>query len=129
MSRPPCRLRVELLEDRRLLAITVNTLVDEADGSILDGDVSLRDAIAAAPLNEAINFAASLTSGGPATLQLGQLAQLGTLSIGKSLTIQGPGVHLLTIKAPPRLPQTDGFRVFVIDDGNANVDAKSLSQA
>ena len=41
------RLRSESLEDRRLLAvITVNTLTDEADGSIDDGDISLRDALA-----------------------------------------------------------------------------------
>ena len=51
------RLRIEPLEDRRLLSITVNTLVDELDGSILDGDISLRDAIAAAPSGETINFA------------------------------------------------------------------------
>ena len=38
------QLRIEPLEDRRLLSITVNTLVDEADGSIVDGDISLRDA-------------------------------------------------------------------------------------
>src|SRR5262249_14840717 len=38
------RLRIEPLEPRRLLTITVNTLVDETDGSIVDGDVSLRDA-------------------------------------------------------------------------------------
>jgi hypothetical protein len=42
-------MRMEPLEDRRLLSITVNTLVDEQDGSIVDGDISLRDAIAASP--------------------------------------------------------------------------------
>ena len=42
-------LQCEMLEDRRMLSITVDTLVDEADGSIVDGDVSLRDAIANAP--------------------------------------------------------------------------------
>ncbi|MEZ6072235.1 MAG: hypothetical protein R3C10_18750 [Pirellulales bacterium] len=30
------------------MKITVDTLVDEADGSISDGDISLRDAIAGA---------------------------------------------------------------------------------
>ena len=35
MSRSqPQRLRLEPLEDRRLLSITVNTLLDEADGSL-----------------------------------------------------------------------------------------------
>jgi hypothetical protein len=38
------RLRYEPLEDRRLLSITVNTSLDELDGSIVDGDTSLRDA-------------------------------------------------------------------------------------
>ena len=33
------RAQFESLEDRRLLSITVNTLVDEADGSIVDGDI------------------------------------------------------------------------------------------
>lgn len=45
-------LRIEPLEDRSLLSITVNTLVDELDGSIVDGDISLRDAIAASPAGE-----------------------------------------------------------------------------
>src|SRR5262245_12116563 len=70
------RLRLELLEDRRLLSITVNTLIDEADGSIVDGDISLRDAIAAAPSGETIDFAPALTSSGPATINL----TLGTLN-------------------------------------------------
>ena len=35
------RLRIERLEGRRQQSITINTLVDEADGSIGDGDISL----------------------------------------------------------------------------------------
>ena len=42
------RLTLEPLEDRRLLTITVDTLVDELDFSIVDGDISLRDAMRAA---------------------------------------------------------------------------------
>ncbi|MEO2047540.1 MAG: hypothetical protein ABGX16_13320 [Pirellulales bacterium] len=34
------RLRMEPLENRWLLSITVNTLADELDGSLLDGDIS-----------------------------------------------------------------------------------------
>ncbi len=49
-------LRCESLEKRNLLTITVNTLLDEAVGSIDDGDVSLRDAIAAALPGETIDF-------------------------------------------------------------------------
>ena len=35
-------LRIESLEKRQMLSITVDTALDEADGRILDGDVSLR---------------------------------------------------------------------------------------
>ena len=55
------QLRIEPLEDRRLLSITVNTLVDEADGSIVDDDISLRDAIALAAAGETINFSVTGT--------------------------------------------------------------------
>ena len=51
-------LRLEPLEERRLLSITVNTLADENDG-IGVGGISLRDAIAAAnaaPGAETIDF-------------------------------------------------------------------------
>ena len=75
------RLRVEQLEDRRLLAITVDTLVDEADGSIGDGDISLRDAIAAATSGETIDFSVSDT--------IALADALGQLTIDKPLTITG----------------------------------------
>src|SRR6476469_2773083 len=80
------RLRIEPLEDRRLLSITVNTLVDELDGSIADGDVSMRDALLAAFPFETINFDPALTAGGAATLKL----KLGELRITKDVTIVGP---------------------------------------
>ncbi|QEG36894.1 choice-of-anchor Q domain-containing protein [Bythopirellula goksoeyrii] len=83
------RLRVESLEDRRLLSITVDTLVDEADGSIVDGDISLRDAIALAPAGETIDFSVT----GTIDLTLGQL------TIGQNLTVTGPGANNLTINA------------------------------
>ncbi len=50
------RLRMEMLEDRRVLSITVNTFVDENDNSITDGDISLRDAIVFANAGDTINF-------------------------------------------------------------------------
>ena len=92
------RLRIEPLEDRRLLSITVNTLVDELDGSIVDGDISLRDAIAAAPQGETINFAVTGTI---------NLTNLGHLTINKNLTINGPGANLLTINAFGNDPTPD----------------------
>ena len=122
------RLRIEPLEDRRLLSITVNTLVDELDGSIVDGDVSLRDAIAAAPAGETIEFAPALTSGGPATINL----SLGQLAINKSLTINGPGANLLTIDASgndptPTVNNGDGSRVFSVGGGNVSISGLTLT--
>src|SRR5262245_49532275 len=87
-------LRVELLEDRRLLTITVNTLVDENNG-VGVGGVSLREAVSAAVAGETINFAATLTSGGAATM----LLTAGQIAISQNLTINGPGAGLLTIDA------------------------------
>jgi hypothetical protein len=116
------------LEDRRLLSITVDTLVDEADGSILDGDVSLRDAIALAPAGAMIDFAAALTSGGPATIHLTR----GELVINKNLTIDGPGASLLTIDASasdptPDVISGDGSRIFNVDDGTDALQTVSIS--
>jgi hypothetical protein len=127
------RLRLELLEDRRLLAVVmVNTLSDTVDFN--DGVTSLREAIFATNLvagADMINFAASLTSGGPATILLTQ----GELKISDELTIMGPGADLLTIDASGNDPTPDstyedggysihgdGSRVFSIDDSDSLVD-------
>jgi hypothetical protein len=75
-----------------MLSITVNRLVDENDG-IGIGGVSLRDAIDAGA--EAIEFAPSVTSAGPATILLTH----GEIRIRQSLTINGPGADQLTIDA------------------------------
>jgi hypothetical protein len=102
------RLRVEPLEDRRLLTLTVDTLMDEADGSIVDGDISLRDAIALAPSGETIDFSVTGDI---------NLTSLGHLMIDKDLTINGPGAELLTINAfdpTPEADNSDGGRVFSV---------------
>ena len=101
------RLRFEPLEERRLLSITVNTLIDESDGSIGDGDVSLRDAIALAPAGEVIDFSVQ----GAITLTLGQLV------INKNLTIDGPGAGNLTISG------NNASRILLIDNGNSSTNA------
>lgn len=105
-------LRFERLEDRQMLSITVDTLVDENDGSIVDGDISLRDAIVLAPTGETIDFSVI------GTLNL----TLGELLINKSLSIHGPGEDLLTIDASgndptPAVNEGNGSRVINIHDG------------
>jgi hypothetical protein len=104
-------LNLEQLEDRQLLAITVNTLVDENDG-VGVGGISLRDAIAAAAPGDTIDF--SVTGTIPLTN--------GELQIDKALSIDGPGRNLLTIDASSSDPTLilnngDGSRVFHIRIG------------
>src|SRR5262245_23737447 len=111
-------LRVEQLEDRRLLAtITVDTLTD---GIGVPG-TSLREAISQAAPNDTIKFSVN------GTITLGALGQL---SIDKNLTINGPGSGLLTVKAFDPTPATkngDGSRIFNIDDANAALKTVSIS--
>jgi hypothetical protein len=107
-----CRaLRFEPLEDRRLLSITVNTLVDENDG-IGVGGISLREAVVAAALTDMIDFSVTGTI---------NLSSLGQITIDKNLTINGPGANQLTIRAFDPTPATkngDGSRVFLVRDAD-----------
>ena len=88
------RLRIEPLEDRRLLAVaTVDTELDVVD--FTDGVTSLRDAI----------FATNILAG-PDTIEFDPsldgktiLLALGELEIADELTVQGNGAELLTIDA------------------------------
>ena len=72
-----------------MATIIVNTTLDENDGSIADGDVSLRDAIAAANDGDTITFAdgpgEAFENGG--TIRLSQ--NLGELVIASDVTIDG----------------------------------------
>ncbi len=90
-------LRLEPLEDRRLLAVvTVTTLADTVD--LNDGVTSLREAIFATntvPGADTIDFAPALTESSPGKL----LLEHGELAIADELTINGPGASLLTIDA------------------------------
>lgn len=121
MNRRP--LGLQPLEDRRLMAVvTVDTLNDTIDFN--DGVTSLREAIFATntvPGADTIEFAASLTADGPATILLTQ----GELAITDALAIQGPGAELLTIDASGSDTnlQTfgNGARIFNIDDHNDSV--------
>jgi formylglycine-generating enzyme required for sulfatase activity len=122
VARPARRMNFERLEDRHMLSITVNTLLDEEDGSISDGDVSLRDAIALAPAGSTIDFHPSLFAAGPTVLPLHS-----QLRITTALEINGPGANWLTIDAragdpTPDENNGDGVRLFNITDLNANND-------
>jgi len=122
MSRPFGRkLGFEPLEDRRLLAIvTVNTTVDENNGT---GNVSLREAVAAANSGDTIQFAANVTG----TINL---ASFGEIQISKSLTIQGPGSGVLTVRAydPDGSNNSNGERIFLVDGtGTLNVTISGLT--
>ena len=90
------------------LGLVVDTLVDELDGSILDGDVSLRDAIALAESGETITFDNAL-DGGVIELDIA----LGELTITDALTIDATALAGgLTIDAQEQ------SRIFNIDDGS-----------
>src|SRR4051812_19855791 len=106
------RLRFEPLESRRLLSITVDTLVSENNGVGQGAGTSLQEAILAAAPGDTIEF--SVTG----TIKL----TLAVPNITKNLTIHGPGANLLTIDANDKTPLTklgDGIGIFTIRDNNA----------
>ena len=116
-SKPLRRLRFESLESRRMLSITVDTLVDENDGVGVGTGTSLREAIAAAVSGDTIDFSVTGTI---------NLNQNSPLVINKSLTVSGPGASFLTIRAFDPTPATkngDGMQVLLINDA----DPESLS--
>lgn len=108
VRRRPDRLTLEALEDRTVpTAYHVTTLTDGVAGS-------LRDAIAQANTNagpDTIDFQVT----GTITLTGGQL------SVNDSLTIQGPGVHLLTVSG------NNTSRVFLINGASAQIDALTIT--
>ncbi|MEL6494720.1 MAG: calcium-binding protein [Cyanobacteria bacterium J06623_7] len=87
--------------------LVVSTLEDENDGDFSQGDLSLREAIAIANLNELITFDSNLSSG-TITLTLGELV------IDKSLEIRGLGANNLTIDGNN---QSRIFNIYDSDDG------------
>jgi len=117
VRKPLCRaLKMELLEDRRVLTITVDTFLDERDQDLDDGDISLRDAILEALAGETIDFAPSLNG---ATIAL--LPNLGEIAFGKNLTIDASMLSSLTINADDSNPSTPGHRIFDITNPTFDV--------
>jgi len=114
-------LACEALETRWLLAITVDTLIDEADGSIVDGDVSLRDALAAAPAGETIDFNGAL-DGGTILLTMGELLVTKALTIDATALSNGLTIDASGNDPTPDEDNGDGSRVFNIDDGDFNAE-------
>jgi hypothetical protein len=110
---------MEVLENRELLAITVNNATDERDGSIIDGDISLRDAVEIAPAGETINFAPGLNG---ATISLLSGPLLGQIAFSKNLTIDATGLtNGITISAAAadsnvNVDNGGGIRIFNITD-------------
>lgn len=90
LTRSVPRLRPEVLEPRNLLATVVDTNIDELDGSIVDGDVSLRDAIASG--DSSILFDSSLDG---ETIRL----TLGVLEIAHRVSIDSSSLTSMTIDA------------------------------
>ncbi|MFK7943276.1 MAG: beta strand repeat-containing protein, partial [Paracoccaceae bacterium] len=72
-----------------MATITVNTLVDELDGSIFDGDVSLRDALAVASAGDVITFSSAFQSDRDPLNNQTILLTLGQINIGVDVTING----------------------------------------
>jgi hypothetical protein len=128
LSRFDRRLRIEPLEDRRLLAnVTVGNTNDVVNGTTTSiaalissngGDgISLREAVLAANADAAadtIDFG-SLTG----TIQLTNVGHAGEIAITNNLTINGPGANALTVRAFAATASLgDGARIFNVDDGN-----------
>ncbi len=117
------RLHSESLENRHLLAvITVDTLIDETDGSIADGDISLRDAIAVAADGDTIDFDASL-DGGTILLTLSHLAITRSMTVDATALSQGLTIDASGNDPTPDEDNGDGSRIFDIDDGDVFTDS------
>lgn len=105
----------EQLEVRNLLAaFVVDTVVDESDGDMSAGDLSLREAIETANAQagaDTITFDPSVF-GSAQTIDL----LLGQFAVTDEVTITGPGQDLLTIDAQ------QNSRHFFIDDSDESME-------
>ena len=109
---------------RETLGLTVDTLTDEADGRIKDGDISLRDAINIAAPGETINFDVSL-DGGTIRLTLGELLITRPLTIDATELANGLVIDSHeNVRSPEGLEYGGGSPTFEIDDGNPFSDSR-----
>jgi hypothetical protein len=113
---------MESLEQRHLLAITVDNPIDELDIDRSPGDTSLREAIFDAnSAGDTINFDPTTMNGATITLLHGP--GFGEIEFGKNLTIDG-GTLGITIDAddpdddlpPEEQERGNGIRIFHITD-------------
>lgn len=102
--------RIEPLESRQMMTVTVNTLADVVDSG--DAYISLREALLDS--DPQVAFDASL-SGGRIVLSQGQL------NINKAVTITGPGADQLTIDA------ADMSRVFAVNSASATISGLKIT--
>lgn len=73
-----------------MATITVNTVVDELDGSVFDGDISLRDALAVASSGDVIRFSSGLFSANNDPLLNSTIVLfLGRMTIATDILIDG----------------------------------------
>ena len=102
--------RIEPLEARQMMTVTVDTLADVVDAG--DGVTSLREAVASAtPADHDVAFHPSLHGG--------RIALTGSLSLAQSINILGPGADKLTIDASaadstPLAYDFNGIRAFSV---------------
>ncbi|MCA9150462.1 MAG: hypothetical protein KDA92_14225 [Planctomycetales bacterium] len=115
---------VSQLDDRELI---VTTLVDEVDGRIDDGDVSLRDAISLAGSEATIRFAPEL-DGGTISLALGEISITRALTISATDLRQGITIDAAALDPTPKVHDGAGSRVFRIDDNNDSADSQVVLQ-
>lgn len=88
--------------------ITVDTLLDENDGSCSDGDCSLRDAIATAASGDTILFSVE-----------GSILLAGELVVDKNVTINGG--HTITVSG------NNASRVFKVTSSNVTFDSLTIA--
>ncbi len=96
----------------------VNTTVDENDGSVVDGDVSLRDAIAAASAGDQIEFDASVFAADGDELTNTTIAlTLGTLTLTQRIKLDGDVNHAGVADVTIDLSVNGGGRNFYVGYG------------